>query len=268
MILTHPRAVLSALLVALTVLAVGPAALLGVPGAAGAPVRAAPAVPAADTTEPPPTVVGVRRIGTSVQDRPIRAFRLGDPKATVKAVVLGAMHGNEKAGITVAHALRKGPPVQGIDLWVVPTMNPDGVAANTRGNARGVDLNRNFRRKWAPLTGAYYSGTKPFSEPESRAFRDFVRKIQPRFIVSFHQPLYGVGRSQDRKPFQRRLARNLGLPIKSFNCSGTCHGTMTSWYNHNFDGTAITVEFGSSPTKKYLRGKARRGTVRAVLGSY
>jgi len=42
----------------------------------------------------------------------------------------------------------------------------------------------------------------------------------------------------------RRLHRGLRLPIKSFNCSGACHGTMTEWFNAGFPGVAITVEYG------------------------
>ena len=214
------------------------------------------------------TVLGVRRIGTSVDDRPIRAYHLGDRDAKTTAVVLGSMHGNEKAGITVVDALRDGKPITGVDLWVIPTMNPDGVAASTRGNSRGVDLNRNFRHSWAPLTGSYYSGTEPFSEPESRAFKRFVNRVDPKFIVSFHQPLYGVGKAGERRPFVRKLSRGLGLPIKAFNCTGECHGTMTSWFNANHTGTAVTVEFGSSPSRTYLRGKAAAGTLAAVGGGH
>ena len=214
------------------------------------------------------TVIGVRRIGTSVRDRPIRAYHLGNPRAGTTAVVLGSMHGNEKAGISVVDALRDGKPVRGVDLWVIPTINPDGVAANTRGNSRGVDLNRNFRHDWAPLTGSYYSGTGPFSEPESRAFKRFVNRVDPTYIVSFHQPLYGVGKAGERRPFVRKLAKGLGLPIKAFNCTGTCHGTMTSWFNANHTGTAVTVEFGSSPSRKYLRGRAAAGTLAAVGGRH
>ena len=69
--------------------------------------------------------------------------------------------------------------------------------------------------------------------------------MKPTYVVSFHQPLHGVGRDDERRPFQRRLAHGLGLPIKAFNCSGVCHGTMTSWFNAHHAGTAITVEFGS-----------------------
>ena len=256
---------LAALLVAVATVA----ATAGVEVAAADPRSAVPGLDRPDpivSSQVAPTVIGVRRIGTSVRDRPIRAYHLGDPSARTKAVVLGSMHGNEKAGISVVDALRKGKPVGGVDLWVIPTINPDGVAAGTRGNARGVDLNRNFRHAWAPLTGSYYSGTGPFSEPESRAFKRFVDRVDPTFIVSFHQPLYGVGRAGERRPFLRRLSKGLGLPVKSFNCSGTCHGTMTSWFNANHAGTAVTVEFGSSPSQEYLRGKAAAGTVAAVLG--
>lgn len=232
-------------------------------GLASTPMQTVSAVSAA--AEDQPTIIGLRRIGTSVHGRPIRAFHLGDPGAKVTAVILGSMHGDERAGIRVVDALRKGARIKGVNLWVIRTINPDGVARDTRGNARGVDLNRNFRHHWAPLSGSYYSGPRPYSEPESRALRDFLNDVKPRFMVSFHQPLHGVGRDDERHAFQRRLARGLGLPIQAFHCSGTCHGTMTSWYNATHRGTAITVEFGSGPSRHYLRTRAVRGTLRAVF---
>lgn len=224
----------------------------------------APAAPGVAKAE---TVIASRTLGKSVQGRAIRAFRLGEPRAGIRAVVLGSMHGDEKAGLAVVDSLRKGRPVHDIDLWVVPTINPDGVAANRRQNARGVDLNRNFPHRWARLSGKYYSGTGPLSEPETRAFARFLDQVKPHFVVSFHQPLYGVGASDKGKPLQRRLARSLGLPIRAFNCTGVCHGSMTSWFNTKHRGAAITVEFGPSPGQAYLRGRAARGTLAAVLGS-
>jgi protein MpaA len=223
---------------------------------------------AAQAQAPGNHVLEVKRIGTSVKGRPIRAYRVGNPEAKVKAVVLGAIHGDEKAGIVLSRAILDGRRIRGVDLWVVPTINPDGVAANRRQNARGVDLNRNWSVRWAPLTGKYYSGTKPFSEPETRAFRDFIHEVNPRFIVSFHQPLYGVGRAGERPAFVSRLAEGLGLPRKAFQCSGVCHGTMTEWFNAHHRGTAVTVEFGAHPSRYYLRHRAMRGTVHAVLGRF
>ena len=55
------------------------------------------------------------------------------------------MHGDEHAGVTVADSIIHGKvSVEGINLWVIPTMNPDGNAAHTRQNAHEVDLNRNW----------------------------------------------------------------------------------------------------------------------------
>ncbi len=265
-----PRIRLRATTLLATALLASASALAALGPAAAEPDGSGGAVPDPiySEQEAPDTVLGVRTIGTSVKDRPIRAYHLGDPDAGRTAVVLGAMHGNEQAGIAVVDALRTGTPIRRVDLWVIPTINPDGVAADDRQNARGVDLNRNFGHDWAPLTGEYYSGTEPFSEPESRALRDFLDEVDPDFVVSFHQPLYGVGQAGERRPFLKRLSEGLDLPIKAFNCTGECHGTMTSWFNANHSGTAVTVEFGSSPSRSYLQGRAARGTVAAVLGRY
>src|SRR3954454_14805917 len=100
------------------------------------------------------------------------------------------MHGDEHAGVVVADSLIRGAAsVQGVDLWVVPTMNPDGDALHTRGNARHVDLNRNWPDHWRHLTGKYYSGRRPMSEPETRAMYRFLRTVRPHYVVVLHQPL-------------------------------------------------------------------------------
>ena len=241
------------------------AALLGLGSLAAATlVGTAEAAPIGDA----PTVISSEVIGRSVQGREIRAYRLGDPTSPTKAVVLGSIHGDETAGIRVTEGIRRGRPVHEVDLWVIPTVNPDGVARGTRQNVHGVDLNRNFPHKWAPLSGKYYSGPKALSEPEARTLRRFLDRVKPDLMVSFHQPLYGVGSDTKGKAFQRRLSNGLDLPVRAFNCTGVCHGTMTSWYNHNHAGTAITVEFGYHPSVSWLRGQAARATVRAVLGQY
>lgn len=69
--------------------------------------------------------------------------------------------------------------------FLFPVLNPDGFVRSRgdeplrRTNAAGVDLNRNFGAFWGGPDGSdtagseRYRGPKPFSEPESRALRDF-----------------------------------------------------------------------------------------------
>lgn len=236
--------------------------------AAAAVVVLAPSPAGAFTPTP---VIGRQVIGYSVQHRPITAYHLGNPAARTTAVVLGEMHGDEHAGVTVVNSIVRGRvSVEGINLWVIPTMNPDGDAHHTRQNAHHVDLNRNWPRHWAHLSGMFYSGPRPLSEPETRAMYYFLRRLHPRWLVSLHQPLYGVdttdGGALDHA-FRNRLARNLGLPLKAFRCWSTCHGSMTDWYTAHY-GIGETVEFGGHPRATYLTGRVRTGIVAALGGRF
>lgn len=212
-----------------------------------------------------PAVVEKRVIGESVQGRPIVAWHLGQPGRQV-VVMFARMHGNEAAPGRILAALRDGAAIRGVDLWVVPTYNPDGVARHSRKNAHGVDLNRNFPYQWVDLDGSYESGSEPASEPETQAVMAFLREVRPLRVLGFHQPLNGVDTDTKQKLFARRLARGLRLPAKRFDCGGVCHGTMTGWYNHNFPGGALTVEYGAHPGGKRLTTQAPRQLLR-VLGA-
>ncbi|MCY4727172.1 DUF2817 domain-containing protein [Nocardioides sp. STR2] len=228
---------------------------------------AAPAVAAA--AEGPgerPAVVEVRTIGHSVQGRPIRAWRLGEPGRR-RIVLVSTMHGNEPHTRRILETLRDGRPVRGVDLWVLPTYNPDGLARGTRRNARGVDLNRNFPHLWKDLDGSYESGPRPASEPETRAVMSFLEEVDPRRVISFHQPLHGVDTDTKDPGFARRLARALRLPRTTLDCGGLCHGTMTMWFNHRFRGSALTVEYGSRPSRHRMGVQAPRQLL-GVIGAH
>ncbi|WP_122817258.1 M14 family zinc carboxypeptidase [Nocardioides pantholopis] len=227
-------------------------------------------------------VVEKRVIGRSVEGRKIVAYRKGTPSATRTVVVLGPMHGDERAGVQTAnHLIKRVAVSRKADVWVIPTMNPDGYAHDTRRNARGVDLNRNWPMNWTRTgRGITYSGPRAASEPETRAMMRFLRKVQPRFLSSIHQPYGEVGRYSD-KPlgFQRRLARGLSLPLRgisvgpdepagdpddSLQPGGHDNApTLTGWYNAHYPGTAITVEYTRNPTHRYRTVKAGNAILRA-----
>ena len=89
-------------------------------------------------------------LGHSREGRPILAVHTGDETGRT-VLVFGAIHGNETAGIAIADAIIDEPVAPGTDIWVVPDLNPDGAAHDTRQNADGVDLNRNFPYRWQPI---------------------------------------------------------------------------------------------------------------------
>lgn len=216
-------------------------------------VPALPVVPwqATRAADGRPAVIGTRVLGTSVQGRTIVAYHLGEPGAK-KVVLISLMHGNEPAPRRILTNLIDGPPVHDLNLWVVPVYNPDGFAHHHRKNGHGVDLNRNYPYRWAPLDGNYESGPKPASEPETRAMMRFLKRVRPAYVLSFHQPLHAVDITA-RPKFSKRVARALGLPMSRLDCGSTCHGTMTMWFNHKFAGFALTVEYGPHPSKRKLR---------------
>lgn len=247
------------------------------------PVTARPAMPiqarprvAGAASVPTSTAVTERRvIGRSVRGRDIVAFRKGRAGAARTVMVIGEMHGDERGGVvTVGHLVERVAVRTDVDLWVIPTINPDGYAARTRVNAHGVDLNRNFPENWvrSGKGTSRYSGPRPASEPETRALMAFLELVQPDEVASIHQPLRGIGRSPKGADFQRRLSRQLGLPVRQMSrCVAKCPGwdaaepTMSSWYNEHFPGVMITVEFSKSPSRAWLRGAA--GKILAAEGA-
>src|SRR5262249_46645924 len=151
-------------------------------------------------------------LGRSIEGRPIDAVEVGDSDSSRKELVVGCIHGNEPAGIAIARRLEQSAP-RGIDLWLIPNLNPDGRVANTRGNAHGVDLNRNFPWRWRRLSGVYYSGAHPLSEPESRIAFRFIRRLRPRISIWFHQHEDVVDESGGKLAIELRVASFVWPPL-------------------------------------------------------
>jgi predicted deacylase len=204
------------------------------------------AVAVADAADGP--VLTREVVGTSVLGRPITVVHRAHEGATQRVLVIGHIHGDERAGLRVVRRLldRADLPPD-LDLYLARTVNPDGTAAVSRTNAHGVDLNRNFPYKWATSPrGSTWSGPSALSEPESVALRDLIRRIDPWLVVTFHQPLFGVGANDKGTPTVRAIARGMQLPVDDFACTGVCHGSFTSWVNHRTGSLAVTVEFGET----------------------
>jgi murein peptide amidase A len=202
-----------------------------------------------------------RLLGRSQDGRPIRVVERGNPSAT-RILVVGCIHGNECAGRAIVRLLARMPEPLHANLWLVDNLNPDGLAAGNRKNARGVDLNRNFPSEWRPSAGRgepQYSGPRPLSERETRIAWKLILRVRPAITIWFHQPQSLVrawGRSVGAG---RRYARLTRLPFRRLRW---LPGSASNWQNHRFRrASSFVVELPAGP----LAPTAARRHARAVL---
>lgn len=216
-----------------------------VPASSG-PVTSAP-VTLPPTTSAPNDFLGEEIVGTSAGGRPISARHRGTAGGAV-VLVVGVIHGTEDAGLAVLDLLDTLPLPQGIDLWLMPAMNPDGLAGQQRGNANGVDLNRNFPHDWTAIgqPGEWqYSGTGPASEPETRAFIEFTSRIRPVLTLWYHQDLYRISPSKGADSALRaRYAELTGLPLETVT-GGIYTGVAATWVRTTLpEAMSFIIELG------------------------
>lgn len=173
-----------------------------------------------------PDLVSKFSIGQSAEKKDLWALRLnitaaGNQKSDKPGVVfLGTHHAREHLSTEVPLLLaryllenRQKPEISRLlstrDIYIIPMVNPDGVEWDIRGgsyhmhrknkrdNGRGsigVDLNRNYGFHWGEGGASpdpdsdIYRGPSAFSEPETRAVRDFIdqRKDNIKILLTFH----------------------------------------------------------------------------------
>src|SRR5205814_5115931 len=110
----------------------------------------------------------------SLQGIPLTVYAPETGRAEI--VILASIHGDEaETTVVVSEALRCLPSGD-LQAAVILCANPDGMLRGTRGNGRGVDLNRNFpTSNWSPDPVHYKSrandardiALSPGSEPAS-----------------------------------------------------------------------------------------------------
>jgi protein MpaA len=203
-------------------------------------------------------------VGHSAQGRPIELRQMGDPRWSGELLVFGCVHGDE-CGASGVEPTTGGCPDPSADVFLVPNLDPDGAAAGSRLNARGVDLNRNFPSGWRPIGGPgdlEYSGPRPFSEPETRLADRIIRALRPAATIWFHQfrgerPF--VRAWGPSVPAGRRFATLARMPFRAMRWPA---GTGPNWQNHRFGAPAFVVELPQGRLSPQLRFRLSKALVR------
>ena len=169
-------------------------------------------------------------IGQSVEGRDITAYQFGGGDREL--ILIGGLHGGYEwntglLAFDLIDYLTEDPErvPEDLRLTVIPVANPDGhakvigkegwfekedapqfdyadevelqdIVAQGRFNANDVDLNRNFECKWKEdavwRDYGVGAGTEPFSEPESKALRDYILNANTAAVVVYHSASNGV----------------------------------------------------------------------------
>lgn len=179
-------------------------------------------------------------VGRSVEDRPIAYTVLGGGHDVV--LILATIHGDESAGTPIVHRVgeylkENRQLLSGRKVVLVPQVNPDGFIHNRRGNARGVDLNRNFAAD--NRVNNRTNGMFAFSEPESRAIEELIREHNPDRIIVFHEALSCIDYDGPGFSLAMHMGNYCGLRVSKL---GARPGSLGSYAGVGLGIATITVE--------------------------
>jgi len=144
-----------------------------------------------------PAITRLFTAGKSVQGRELWGIEITDhigvKEAEPEFKYIANMHGDEVVGremmvylidlLTSRYGLdnRITNLVNSTDIFIIPSMNPDGFERRTRGNAHGVDLNRNFPDQFSSPPN-----TKNGREPEVVAIMTWIEEHNFVLSANFH----------------------------------------------------------------------------------
>jgi protein MpaA len=188
-----------------------------------------------------------RIVGQSVQNRPMLCLEMGEGSDIT--FILASIHGDEHAGTPLVRHLasylrQHQATLKGRKVVLMAVANPDGYANNTRYNAKGVDLNRNFEA--ANRINTRQTGLIPLSEPEARVIRQLIQEYKPDRIISIHQPLSCIDYDGPGKMLADHMGQYCALPVKKV---GARPGSLGSYAGVTLGIPIITLEMTEADSK-------------------
>ncbi|NNM07385.1 MAG: murein tripeptide amidase MpaA, partial [Gemmatimonadetes bacterium] len=183
-----------------------------------------------------PATYGISHLGI-----PLEVWR---PSGSCRVLIHAGIHGEEgETTVALSRALRllSDPSPH---CAAVLAVNPDGLIRGTRGNARGVDLNRNFPTgDWSPDPVLHRStmdstpdvalspGSEPGSELETKALISLIEDLRPDTVVALHAPLACID-DDAMGTLAHWIAEKTGLPLVS-DVGYPTPGSFGTWGGEN-----------------------------------
>lgn len=188
------------------------------------------------------------QIGTSVLGQPLECYHFLPPdyaRPRPGAVLFGAIHGDEPASAMVLarliEELVERPP--GRPTWIVPVLNPDGLAAGTKDNANGVDLNRHFAAaNWqSEHPHGYFPGRAPETEPEVAALVQLLEQSGAKRLVAVHATFRCINWDGTGEALANEMSTLSGYPAKG-DIGYPTPGSFGSKYGVDRSLEVVTIE--------------------------
>jgi PKD repeat protein len=201
-----------------------------------------------------PTICKLYNLGTSSSSSySLWGLKISDNVAIEEdepsTFLCGAIHGNEKPGpevviYTINHIISKYNSdsaithlVNNTQLWFVPMVNPWGHVNNTRYNANGVDLNRDWPTSW--------TYAEPLAQAETNVIiNNFLKKHH--FVAGVDYHTYG---KLTMTPWAYTSAYTAdhsaiyGLAQEMASSSGHSVGTI-NYFMGTVNGSSVDYEYG------------------------
>jgi murein tripeptide amidase MpaA len=240
-----------------------------------------------------PSLAQVTTIGYSLEGRELKVIKISDNvydnEQEPNIFIIGCHHAREWISVEVpldfARYLLENYPdnpdvrraVNGAQIYIMPIQNPDGLEysihtyrmwrKNRRYNgefAWGVDTNRNYGHMWgydnegsspSPWSEVF-RGPEPFSEPETRAVRDFLLEHPPAGSISYHNYsqliIYPWGYTHEPAPDAGEMhAIAAEMSARMFQVSGRVYGFGASEVLYVVNGDTIDWIYGTFGTPAY-----------------
>ncbi len=235
-----------------------------------------------------PAAVRIEEIGTTVGHRPIWAFHVAEPGVVIerKVLVFAGIHALEwistEVAVELLEELIRHPP-RGVQVTVIPLLNPDGRAKveddliegqniYRRGNGPQVDLNRNFSHNreakafWRHIIPNYYanSGEEGLDQPESAALDALLRREAYDRSASLHAfggYLYYPWSGRWERPEDYRTFVAVGREMEAAQGAYAYRTRQLSRWGFFFraQGTELDHIYGEYGTLSYLVELTRSG---------